>query len=126
MQIRPASLPADSDPIWAILEPTIRAGETYTLPRDMPREEALDYWFAPLHEVFVAEENARILGTYFLQTNQQGGGSHVANSGYVTAPLASGRGVAGAGWVPSPYCPPRHGLTPPPIYFFVETNKPAA
>ncbi len=96
MQIRPAALSADADSVWAILEHTIRAGETYTLPRDMSREDALDYWFAPGHEVFVAEENSNILGTYFLQTNQQGGGSHVANCGYVTAPPASGRGVARA------------------------------
>jgi ribosomal protein S18 acetylase RimI-like enzyme len=31
-----------------------------------------------------------------LQPNQQGGGSHVANCGYVTAPWATGRGVARA------------------------------
>jgi ribosomal protein S18 acetylase RimI-like enzyme len=96
MQIRSASLQADADSIWATLEPTIRAGETYTLPRDMTRKDALDYWFAARHEVFVAEEGAQILGTYFLQPNQQGGGSHVANCGYVTAPWATGRGVARA------------------------------
>src|SRR5229473_3323064 len=89
MQIRPAALSADANSVWAILEPTIRAGETYTLPRDMPREEALDYWFAPRHEVFVAEEDTDVVGTYFLQANQQGGGSHVANCGYVTAPRAA-------------------------------------
>jgi ribosomal protein S18 acetylase RimI-like enzyme len=96
MQIRSASLQADADSIWATLEPTIRAGETYTLPRDMTRKDALDYWFAARHEVFVAEEGAQILGTYFLQPNQEGGGSHVANCGYVTAPWATGRGVARA------------------------------
>jgi ribosomal protein S18 acetylase RimI-like enzyme len=96
MQIRSASPHADGDPIWGVLEPTIRAGETYTLPRNMSRQEALDYWFAPQHEVFVAEEDTSILGTYFLQANQQGGGSHVANCGYVTAPWATGRGVARA------------------------------
>ena len=95
MQIR-ISQPDDADSIWAILEPTIRAGETYTLPRDMSRQEALAYWFAPQHEVFVAQADAQILGTYFLQPNQQGGGSHVANCGYVTAPWATGRGVARA------------------------------
>jgi ribosomal protein S18 acetylase RimI-like enzyme len=96
MQIRPAVLSAHGDSVWAILQPTIRAGETYTLTREMSRVDALDYWFAPRHEVFVAEEDTHILGTYFLQTNQQGGGSHVANCGYVTAPWATGRGVARA------------------------------
>jgi ribosomal protein S18 acetylase RimI-like enzyme len=96
MQIRLAVLPADAHSVWAILEPTIRAGETYTLPQEMSCTEALDYWFAPPHEVFVAEEGAQIVGTYFLQPNQRGGGSHVANCGYVTAPWATGRGVARA------------------------------
>ena len=74
----------------------IRAGETYTLPRDMQREEALAFWFLAGHEVFVAEEGDAILGTYFLRANQQGGGAHVANCGYVTAEAAAGRGVARA------------------------------
>jgi ribosomal protein S18 acetylase RimI-like enzyme len=95
MQIRPATH-SDSDAIWAILEPMIRAGDTYTLPSAMTREEALAFWHGTGHEVFVAEENAQILGTYFVRTNQHGGGSHVANCGYVTALNATGRGVARA------------------------------
>ena len=95
MHIRPAT-PYDRDAIWAILEPTIRAGETYTLPADMQSHEALAFWLAPAHEVFVTEEDGAILGTYFLRSNQSGGGSHVANCGYITAPHATGRGVARA------------------------------
>ena len=93
--VRPAGL-SDADAIWEILEPTIRAGETYTLPRDMTREQALTYWFAPANEVFVAEENGEVVGTYFLHANQKGGGAHVANCGYMTSVRASGRGVARA------------------------------
>jgi ribosomal protein S18 acetylase RimI-like enzyme len=85
---------SDRDAIWAILEPMIRAGETYTLPRDMSKEEALDYWFAPDKETFVWKENSAVLGTYFLKANQQGGGAHVANCGYVTAADAQGCGIA--------------------------------
>lgn len=95
MHIRPASA-GDADSIWEILEPTIRAGETYTLPADMPREEVLAYWFRAGHELFIAEENGFAVGTYFLRANQEGGGSHVANCGYVTAQWAAGRGVARA------------------------------
>jgi ribosomal protein S18 acetylase RimI-like enzyme len=95
MQIRAASV-NDADAIWVILEPTIRGGETYTLPTDMPRQEALAYWMSREHEVFVAEEEADVLGTYFLRANQRGGGSHVANCGYITAVSAAGRGVGGA------------------------------
>jgi len=94
--IRPAT-EEDAAAIWRILEPMIRAGETYPLPRDMQREEALAYWSSPRHEVFVAADaGAEIVGTYFLRANQEGGGAHVANCGYVTAPWASGRGVARA------------------------------
>lgn len=95
IEIRPAGA-GDDDAIWRILEPMIRAGETYALPRDMTRAAALAYWSAPGHEVFVALDGARLLGTYFLQANQQGGGAHVANCGYVTAAEATGKGVAGA------------------------------
>ena len=76
------------------MEPIIRASETYTLPRDMDKSSALAYWLSTRHEVFVAEDNGTIVGTYFLQANQQGGGGHVANCGYITAVTATGRGVA--------------------------------
>jgi ribosomal protein S18 acetylase RimI-like enzyme len=87
---------ADHEAIWAILEPVIRAGEAYALPLDMPREQALEYWFAAGNWVFVAEEDGRVVGSYFLHANQRGGGAHVANCGYATAGWALGRGVAGA------------------------------
>jgi ribosomal protein S18 acetylase RimI-like enzyme len=95
MQIRPAQA-RDDDAIWGIIGPTIRAGETYALARDMSRAEALCYWKSPGHEVFVAEQDGKVLGAYYIRANQQGGGSHVANCGYMTAPEASGRGVARA------------------------------
>jgi ribosomal protein S18 acetylase RimI-like enzyme len=93
MLIRIAAI-ADSDAIWEIMKPIVRAGETYTLPRDIGKENGLTYWFSAEHEVFVAEENGDIVGTYFLQANQKGGGAHVANCGYMTAFSATGRGVA--------------------------------
>jgi len=91
-----AAAEGDADAIWAILEPIIRAGETYCLPRDMDKESALGYWLSPEREVFVAEDDDHIVGTYCLQANQKGGGAHVANCGYVTAVPATGRGVARA------------------------------
>ncbi len=86
----------DSDAIWSILAPVIRAGETLTLPRDMSKAAAVSYWFADAHAVFLAEADQHPLGTYMLRANQPGGGSHVANAGYVVAQHAAGRGVARA------------------------------
>ncbi|MBI3704890.1 MAG: GNAT family N-acetyltransferase [Rhizobiales bacterium] len=93
--IRPAA-PGDDGAIWAILEPTFRAGETYPIPRDIGRAEALAYWRDPGHAVFVAEAEGCAVGTYYLRANNRGGGAHVANCGYMVAPAASGRGVARA------------------------------
>lgn len=82
----------DDDVLWAMLEPVFRAGETYCLPRDIARAEALAFWHAG-HEVFVAGDG---LGTYYVGPNQKGGGAHVCNCGFVTAPSAQGQGVARA------------------------------
>jgi ribosomal protein S18 acetylase RimI-like enzyme len=99
MQIRPAQA-RDDDAIWGIIGPTIRAGETYALPREMSRADALSYWKSPGHEVFVAEQDREglgvVLGTYYMRANHPGGGSHIANCGYMTAQTASGQGVARA------------------------------
>jgi ribosomal protein S18 acetylase RimI-like enzyme len=93
MDIRKATT-EDAPAIWCILEPIIRAGETYTLPADLSEEDALAYWLAPSHEVFVTLIDGVVAGTYYLRANQHGGGSHVANCGYVTSADFSGRGVA--------------------------------
>jgi ribosomal protein S18 acetylase RimI-like enzyme len=93
MEIR-AARPDDALAIWAILEPTIRAGETYALPRDMTQTEALAFWMGPGRETFVAEEGGGLFGTYYLRANQLGGGAHVANCGYMTSTEAMGRGIA--------------------------------
>src|SRR5262249_6985819 len=95
ISIRPAD-DHDAAALWRILEPVIREGATYALPSDMSEPEGLRYWREPTHEVFVAESDGEIVGTYFLRPNQSGGGSHVANCGYMTAPWAAGRGVARA------------------------------
>lgn len=96
MHIRPATL-ADALAILAIILPTIRAGTTYALDADMPEADALAYWTGADRETFVAEDAAGgIRGTYYLRANQHGGGRHVANCGYMTAPHATGRGVARA------------------------------
>ena len=95
MLIRPAAT-QDDEGVWRVIEPMIHAGETYPLPRDLARTDALAYWRAPQHEVLVAEEGGAIVGSYYLRANNRGGGSHVANCGYVVAPTAMGRGVARA------------------------------
>jgi ribosomal protein S18 acetylase RimI-like enzyme len=113
----------DHDAIWRILEPTIRCGETYTLPRDLSREQALEYWFGKGHEVFVAELDGEVGGTYFLRANQQGGGAHVANCGYMTAGRATGRGLARAMCAHSLETARARGFRAMQFNFVVSTNQ---
>ena len=122
MLVRKA-LSKDQDGIWAILEPVIRAGETYPLPRDMDRESALAYWFSLGHEVYFAEDAGSIVGTYFLKANQKGGGAHVANCGYMTAPHATGRGVARAMCAHSLEHARERGFRAMQFNFVVSTNE---
>jgi len=113
----------DQESIWAILEPMIRRGESYTLPRNMSRVQALEFWFAPGHEIFVFEESGVVLGTYFLRANQGGGGSHVANCGYVTAETAQGRGIARAMCLHSLERAKARGFRAMHFNFVVSTNE---
>jgi ribosomal protein S18 acetylase RimI-like enzyme len=118
-----AAAESDNDAIWAIIEPIIRAGETYTLPRDMDKGDARAYWTSAEHEVFVAEDNREIVGTYFLQANQKGGGAHVANCGYMTAGWATGRGVARAMCAHSLDRARQRGFRAMQFNFVVSTNE---
>ncbi len=118
MTIRPATLPDDGDVVWAILEPTFRAGDTYGVARDMTREQALAWWFAPGNAVFLHEDG----GTYYVRANYSGGGSHVANCGYVTAPTAQGRGIARAMCEHSLEEARRRGFRAMQFNFVVSTN----
>lgn len=121
MIIRPAAA-RDADAIWAIIEPVLRAGETYALPRDWTRGEALAHWLAADRDVFLAAAGGEVLGTYYLHPNQLGGGAHVANCGYITDVRATGRGVARAMCVHSLELARRRGFRAMQFNFVVGTN----
>lgn len=106
-----------------MLEPVLRAGETYALPRDLSEAAALDYWLGPDRETFVAEAQGEILGTYYLRANQAGGGAHVCNCGYVTAEAARGRGVARDMCAHSLAIAPARGFRAMQFNFVIGTNE---
>ena len=86
--------PEDQDKVWAMLKPVFRAGDTYAVDSGIPRAAALAYWFQ--ERVYLAELDGSALGTFYIRENQKGGGAHVCNCGYVTAPGSEGKGVARA------------------------------
>lgn len=119
--IRPAT-PADDDAIWAILKPAIEAGDSFAADRHGGRAGAFAYWRPPGAENFVAEVGGRILGTSYLKPNHTGGGTHVANAGYCTAPEARGRAIARALLAHSLQEARARGFHAMQFNFVVETN----
>lgn len=95
LRVRPAT-EADWPDIWPILEAVVRPGEVYAVDPAIGEPDGRAYWFSLGHEVFVAEADGVIVGSYYMRANQGGGGAHVANCGYMTDPARQGRGVARA------------------------------
>ena len=120
-----AARDCDREAIWAMLEPVICAGEAYALPVEMTREDALGYWFAAGNWVFVAMQDGKAAGSYYLRANQRGGGAHVCNCGYLTASWALGRGVAGEMCEHSLEFGKSVGFRAMQFNFVVSTNAPA-
>lgn len=114
--------PEDAPAIWAILKPIFRAGDTYTIDPDISREDALAYWCAATSHVYVAEHAGKILGTFYIKRNQAGGGSHVCNAGFATAPEARGKGIARAMLDHALTEAPRLGFKAMQFNFVVSTN----
>jgi ribosomal protein S18 acetylase RimI-like enzyme len=111
--------------MWAILEPIIREGETFSLARDSDEATGRTYFASPEKTNFVAVLDGEILGASYVRANQQGGGSHIANCGYMTSPAARGRGIARALCAHSiEYCR-EQGFRGIQFNFVVSTNEPA-
>ena len=85
----------DRDAIWEIFRATVATGDSFVYHPNTPREEALAYWFADGTRPYVAEQNGSVIGSYILRPNRPGLGDHVANAGFMVAPVARRLGV---GW----------------------------
>jgi L-amino acid N-acyltransferase YncA len=116
---------ADRDAIWEIFHEVVAAGDTYAIDPDVSREEGLAYWSGADTQTYVAESTGRVVGTYILRPNQSGGGSHVANAGFMVAPDTRGQGI---GRAMGEHClneARRLGFRAMQFNFVVSTNKSA-
>ena len=84
----------DFDLIWPIFRDVVSAGETYGYRTDIDKAQAQHLWMQCPRSTFVAEEEQRILGTYYIKTNHDGPGAHVCNCGYMVASAERGSGLA--------------------------------
>jgi L-amino acid N-acyltransferase YncA len=95
INLRPA-IDSDRDAIWTIFHDVIASADTYAFDSQMPRQDALAYWFRSDGHTYVAESDGRVVGTYILRANQVGPGSHVANAAFMVPPDAQGQGIGRA------------------------------
>jgi len=81
--------------LWPTFNEVVAAGDTYSYAPDTSFEEAQRMWTSNGARCFVAVSSGVCVGGYMLRANQPGLGNHVANAGYMVAPMARGRGIAG-------------------------------
>jgi len=87
---------SDFTEIWPILHDVFNQGDTYVFSPDISKEESFCIWMKIPLVTYVALENERIVGTYFLKPNQPGLGAHVCNAGYAVSSKARGKGIGRA------------------------------
>lgn len=89
-----AAGPDDFDLIWPLLRDVFAGGDTYAVDPAITKADARAYWMTQARATYVAVGPSGIVGTYFIKTNQPGGGAHICNCGYIVGPEARGQGVA--------------------------------
>lgn len=125
MQIRPFA-DADWPSLLPILRSAISSGDTFAWDPECPDDEIRAAWVEHPDATFVACDNdSRVLGCYFIKTNQPGLGSHVANAGYCVDPAARGRGIAAEMCKHSQVEAAKRGFRSMQFNIVVATNTPA-
>ncbi|HAW47823.1 MAG: GNAT family N-acetyltransferase [Roseovarius sp.] len=114
---------ADFATLWPIVRDVIRAGDTYAIEPGLTREAVRALWMETPRATYVAERGGEVLGTYYLKTNQAGGGAHVCNAGYMVAEAARGQGIARAMCLHSQDEARELGYLAMQFNFVVETNR---
>ena len=110
MIIREATDDDFENGIWPIFHEIVKEGETYAYPMTCTKEEGKHYWmdYPRKTYVFIDDDDdddvvvgdrphkPKILGTYYIKTNQieHGSGDHVCNCGYMVSSTARGKGIA--------------------------------
>ncbi|KAB2845856.1 MAG: GNAT family N-acetyltransferase [Melioribacteraceae bacterium] len=95
MQFRKA-YKSDFENIFPMLKEVFDKGDTYVFPENLSRKEIYEIWMIKNQHVYVAVDEGKILGTYYLKPNQPGRGSHVCNAGYIVSSEARGKGLGKA------------------------------
>ena len=97
MNIREAT-EDDWPAIWPILRDVVRAGETYTVDREISEERARAMWCpAPPWRTLVAVgDDGEVVGSAKFGPNFNGPAAHVANGSFIVAAGRAGQGIGRA------------------------------
>jgi L-amino acid N-acyltransferase YncA len=97
MEIREA-VAEDWPKIWPFMRDIVRAGETYTYPRDESENTAREIWMATAlpNRTLVAVEGDTVLGTAKMGPNHRGPAAHIGTASFMVAPEHGGKGVGRA------------------------------
>ncbi len=89
---------ADWPAAWAIVQPVVRAGDTFPYPLDLTEPDARAMWLdnGPGGRATVALVDGEVVGTAKMGRNRPGPGAHVATASFMVAGRARGRGVGRA------------------------------
>jgi RimJ/RimL family protein N-acetyltransferase len=93
LNIREA-LPSDWDSIWLLFKEVVKPGDTYGFSSETTKEQGKQLWLDTPRKTFMVEDSGRAIGTYYIKSNNEGPGGHVANCGYMVASIARGQGLA--------------------------------
>jgi ribosomal protein S18 acetylase RimI-like enzyme len=118
-----AVLPDQFKAIWEFFQPIVAAGETYSFPMDCSFEQGKAFWFPEGGTTYIAKQQEKIVGSFYLKPNQPGLGNHVANAGYMVHPQAGGQGIGKAMALFSLEAAKRKGFTAMQFNYVVSSNK---
>jgi len=122
LEIRPFRDP-DWSAAWPLLRATFAARDSYSFAPDISEADARRAWIDTPAATFVAVDDGRLVGTYFIKANQPGLGDHVCNCGYVVDPAVQGRGIATSLCEHSQQWAVDHGFRAMQFNFVVSTNE---
>jgi L-amino acid N-acyltransferase YncA len=86
----------DFDRIWPIFHEIVSQDETYAYSPDTDRNAAFKIWMVTPTATYVALDQGKIMGTYYIKPNQAALGAHVCNAGFMVSSPARGRGIGRA------------------------------
>jgi L-amino acid N-acyltransferase YncA len=84
------------DQIWPIVHEVFENGDTYAYPPGTTKAEAYKIWMKSPSATYIAIQDGKVLGTYYIKPNQPALGSHVCNAGYMVSSKARGQGIGRA------------------------------